>query len=704
MPDILNRRIQRLRGGIAAKRYVNDAPLSENLGDRQATIVLLELSGLDYRSSKGENSSDAKKMGLSRRLRRSSRKHGISHAVVEIEDDSAAATPTPAKVVVWCQQNESKSSSESIRKHVSSCPMSEESMDDEGNVLSWSCRWPDETISLGIPLPSAYERKKNSVITLGVGLKHTDQSEIQPLGVATVSIPGEEEAILDLSIPVKPMKQKTRLFGEFGAKRSLPKDCEYIISPLTVLNVNLRVTSKETSAQPIFGTLVDGTANSEYPSLSYPDVTKIDQGSLADSVETEKSSTASQVSVAQLLRMNFSSTEFNRGAVSVEGSKTSKTVKAANFSAPSDASDVFAIESVDSVLEGNLAKPRNIVTVHDGEKLTEMKTQLADVSIHPSGYENPVDESVTEEAPLVMVAMQEKQGGIQDDEVSMEEGKSIMENDVKNDQVEEQCYLKQPGQQGQAQIYDTLDHKPLSIMAFVELERNNSDENDVKNDQVEGQWGQAQTYDTLDHKPLSIMAFVELKRDNSDALDVGEDLTVGSFEETPIVEVSQSLKDKKQQKQNHRGYERLKRLTRIEVNSCVSTLEEVIDDAVAGFSDILTCGLFLDEIVDDDMTCRTDRTSLKTHESTIRSSYGPTVCQPDSVSDTLDSILTEVGNDSRCGGAAEELSRALGQSNTIHGQKKYEKFNDSRSTRSEPRRPTPAEMKLLGSSYKCDES
>lgn len=592
MPALLNRGIHRLRGGITntSDAAAVNAHLSENKGDGQASIVLLDLGGLEYRSLKDiGNDTASKKMGFSRSLRRLGGKPAISDMdEVENTDDVATASSAPTKIVVWCQQKESKNSSEHMPEYLSSCALGEESMDDEGNVVSWGCTWPGETGLLNLPLPMAHKREKKSTVQLGVGIQVPGQDGIQPLGVATVTVPEEDKATFFLSIPVEPMKKKNRLFGKLGTKQSPPKDCEYIISPSVVLNVKLRVTSELSFSRRIVGTLLDENfTSSEH-------VTKSSQASLADSIETEATSIASE-SATQLFGLNFPTAFPKHTAVSVEGSKMSKTVKAANTAAtssppprltaslvtvesrnPSEASDLSTIESEGSVIE-YMAKKRDVV-VPFGEELTESKSHLPDVEIRPSGElmmimvrqvnDKPIEDSAVEKSPSEMALLQEISGDIHQVGISIEGGMPTVENDIKNAQFEEKCNHQQLGQYGQD---GNLDDKQLlaeDAKPIVENGIKNVQERGQRSTKQPAQLDQAQMQETVDHKPL--LAFVEMKETNS---DVGnEDLTIGSFELAP------------------NNYEILKRMACGEVNGCVSNIEAVFDDAVEGFSDIVHCG------------------------------------------------------------------------------------------------------------------
>ena len=315
-------RFQLLRGDLSARDAGNDAPSSENpVG--QVTITLLELSGVEYHSLKCKNTSDVvpkKKKGLSRRLGLLGGEDTISSRDAGNDDMPLTASPTPAKVVVWCQQNESKSSSKSMPKYLSGC-MIEESIDDEGNVVSWSCVWPNESSSFNVPLPLTHDTNKKNIISLGLGLQLPGQNEIQPLGVVTVEQSTLEKVhplleVMDLSIPVAPLKQKRSLSSKFGITGS--KKCKYSISPSTVLKLELQVDSGKTSStKSVMDPELDGCPSSSSP-VDDP-MTKKYQEYETNYVGTDAMSTSS---VFTEVGMDPSSSGFKAAAVSVECSKT----------------------------------------------------------------------------------------------------------------------------------------------------------------------------------------------------------------------------------------------------------------------------------------------------------------------------------------------------------------------------------------------
>ncbi|KAL3756783.1 hypothetical protein ACHAWU_003533 [Discostella pseudostelligera] len=213
----------------ASKGMVDQLAMDEelnprNVDDANVTITLLELSGVSYHKRKDNASSHSKKsMG---RLPRVGKKP--TSADVKTMSVVATSTPTPAVVVVWLLQNETTIDTEATPSYICSSPMVEEAMDDEGNVFSWRCAWPDASLIHG--------SKTECIISLGVGLQLPGINEIQPLGVATVRIPEDTQSESDRFLSVHVTKQRTR---QFGSRIGMSKDCEYTISPSTILKIKL---------------------------------------------------------------------------------------------------------------------------------------------------------------------------------------------------------------------------------------------------------------------------------------------------------------------------------------------------------------------------------------------------------------------------------------------------------------------------------
>mmetsp|Transcript_3492 Transcript_3492/g.8890 ORF Transcript_3492/g.8890 Transcript_3492/m.8890 type:complete len:830 (-) Transcript_3492:67-2556(-) len=706
--------IELLRSAISKSDVTNHVPLAENSVNGQATIDVLNLSGLEHRSFKDEKFSDAKKKGLTRRLWSLRGKNTASRQDLEHKNNrAAAAPPVPARIVVWYQQTVAKSSNESKLNYLPSGNLNEETMDDEGVVHSWSCVWPGHRSSLNISLPASHKRERNRFIPLSVGVKYRGEDEIQPLGFAIVSVPEAVQTTLDISIPVDPIKHNSRLFGKFGAKQSPSRSCEYIISPSTVINVKIRVTCETSSSQRIFDTLV---------LMNSPTDTKNDQGSVIGSVVTEEASTASDEAATQ--RMGSKS---KLATMSAEGSKT---VKAANIASPSDASDVFSIDSVESVLDGDLAKPKSVVITSGGGNLTELKTELADVFIVPHVSDSPVPTSL---APSAVEKHQEKPDDIHLFGVSKARKITVMNDTSRPDeQMHEDIddgtlvafdalidafdewteanpsdkeslvsrlgpRLKEAAAALESQSTELQDLLAPQLRGMISLVKTIGQRDETlgreTDDQSEEQTSmqpERDIYRTLDSKLFAaffrlnksydkmrdtfkkeydseipereqevhqtldhrpMMAFVELQRTFSDIS--GEELTVESVRPTPQVVGLRSQEDENQQQSQAGRVGAFKSIAQKEYGTfCAPQLVQVLEDAREGFADIIRCGLFDDEMpVADDGTC----ISLDSY-GTTKYSYQSTICTWDNSADTIGSASEEgpVENKSKLWKAAKE--------------------------------------------------
>ena len=260
MPAIRNRiQIRRVGGKTAARRDATDADDPEG---GHATIKLLELSGVEF--------------------------HGCG--------DSGAA-----KVVV-CSGGSNSSS-----KHLSSCPM--ESTDDKGEGNTWSCMWPVDGSSLVMPFPPGYDKSQKSTISLRLGIQLPGKN-VQPLGIAAVSIPAEPKrlevfyplvAVVDCSIPVEPLQKQKR----FRSIRS-SKNLQYSVTQSTMLKLELQVAWNSSSPKHVCktSTMADGTVIIESRPAMYgkdDDVTK--------AVEVNAATTASATLDASVMELKESKTE-----------------------------------------------------------------------------------------------------------------------------------------------------------------------------------------------------------------------------------------------------------------------------------------------------------------------------------------------------------------------------------------------------------
>ncbi|KAL3784054.1 hypothetical protein ACHAW5_004139 [Stephanodiscus triporus] len=280
----------------------DDSPSTQNPEDLRVTIALLGLTGLTHRSRKSENGSHH----MARLLRLGGKRTyaAVNHnCEVASSSNASSSPPAPVMVMVWLRRNESDGRSTTTPKFLCSYPVTEESFDDQGNAVSWSCTWPYETSLIDFDFSSEQER----TVAIGVGLSIPGMREIQPLGVATVIIPENDKSEWNLSVSVDPMKQK-RLLGKF----SKPKYCEYSISPSTVFSMKLRVTRKA-SALRLYDVLVE----KETTGHSCDD----------DASKTDATSTSSKESTPELLGINSSFDGAKPARISVQDSNTSSTSK-----------------------------------------------------------------------------------------------------------------------------------------------------------------------------------------------------------------------------------------------------------------------------------------------------------------------------------------------------------------------------------------
>ncbi len=199
----------------------------------------------------------------------------------EIRPVAAAFNPA---VVVWHLQNDETIDTEATPTYLCSSPLFEESMDDEGNVFSWSCAWPDASL-----IPLGRGSKGQCTVSLGVGLQLPGMNEIQPLGVATVTIP-EEHSESDLLLSVDVSKQKSR---KIGNRIGNFKEFEYTISPSTALKIKLITPMDKKSSEAITDPLINET---EFSHASTSKKVENNRGLLpaatdAESVVSEKPNT-----------------------------------------------------------------------------------------------------------------------------------------------------------------------------------------------------------------------------------------------------------------------------------------------------------------------------------------------------------------------------------------------------------------------------
>ena len=278
------------------------AASSLNPENARATIVLLELTGLVYRSRQCEN-------GRLLRMGRKLTKAAVIHKdQVTSSSVASSASPALATVVVWLQRDSSEGKTMSTPTCLSSYSVTEESFDDEGKAVSWRCMWPHETSMIGFDFSS----EKVRTVAIGVGLTIPGVNGIHPLGVASVNIPENEESEWNRSVSVDPMKQKFRLFRRFNK----PKDCEYTISPSTVINMKLQVTRKASSLRN------DVLVEKESSERSYDE-----DSSHFNCANTDATSALSEESTPELLGVNSSYDGSKSGTISVEVSKITNSFK-----------------------------------------------------------------------------------------------------------------------------------------------------------------------------------------------------------------------------------------------------------------------------------------------------------------------------------------------------------------------------------------
>lgn len=236
---ILSTRSRTTVDAMNAKTTMTTMKVNE---DYSVTIFLQDLSGLVHRS----------------------KKYGKSFT---------SSPSCPPNVVVWLQRDESDSNN--WQKDLSCSPLTQEFIDDGAEVLEvWSCTWPNDT---KLMTSIDFSSKQGRTVSIGVGLNIPGEDTIQNLGVATVYIPVSKVFHRwNISTSVVPTKQKYRLLG---GKITKSKNCDYTVSPSTVLNMKLRVTNK------------DGTEHPDDVDISCCSDTQMMSGSSLNSVE-DKQATA----------------------------------------------------------------------------------------------------------------------------------------------------------------------------------------------------------------------------------------------------------------------------------------------------------------------------------------------------------------------------------------------------------------------------
>ena len=220
---------------FAPHAVISSSPNPDNC---RATIVLLRLTGLAHRRRKCEG-----------RLPRlgGKRTYAAANHNDEISSSDSFSPPVPATVVVWLQRKESEGRI-TAPEYLASYPLTEVSVDYERKASFLSCVWPHESSLIGFDFSSGQLR----TVTIGVGLKIPGVDRIQPLGVASVYVPVNEESEWNLSVSVDPMKHKFPFFSKLSNR----KDCEYTVLPSTVFHMKLQVTRKA-SAPGIYDALVE---------------------------------------------------------------------------------------------------------------------------------------------------------------------------------------------------------------------------------------------------------------------------------------------------------------------------------------------------------------------------------------------------------------------------------------------------------------
>ena len=635
------------------------APTVDNDGDnehyhaRVVTLVLHDMGGIVHRrkSSTAVSNPVCERMinkrqsvvQLSKRVRSFGKRTQHSNDKEELSHDnmvsSAASDHPAAKIVIWCEEQhdvkscrKNKTSSSSTPKYLYSYPIIGETIDDEGNVLTWSCAWTGNTASRSFYIPL---KNKGASLSVVIGIQYSHEEINEPIGMANVDIGEDGEHCL--SLPVESFKQKNRIWGKIAAASPFKssKDIEYLVSPSTVLNANLRVSS---SSQRIFDTLVNGSTSScEYHStpLASLHIIKNDHGY----ADTEITSNAPEEEEPKC-----------NAAVSIGGSpKTSKTVKATNttchciYCPPDDKS----IESGGSVLNDNFAKNRVVIDDLFGKEADEEEEEYEDeLKLDHVLDLNPIEEDDDIRTLPPAEELREEEGATHEDEISKERCTPILEEEEAKDQSPEE--EEEEEEELKDQEYEILDHKPL--LAYIELEEANVKDNDDE-----------------------------------------DSLTLGSFE---AVEAILPTKE-----------ERVEAQLNIVCNE-LKILEQMLQEASDGVTDIINCGLFKENYVfSDDITCQTNctRTSLESYDLS---------CQSATVNDSIISTNNEAVNDSpekesvHSVEEEESIQSVDEESNVI--QRSPVRIRNSILSKVTKKRlgrsPTSAEKELLLDKYNCDGS
>ena len=231
--------------GMIDPSAMDEGPHRRNQFDLNASIALLELTGLSYRKRKNDTSSSSANGLPVGRFSRMGRKP----TRLDVETREHMVASTPQAIVVWLLQNDATIDTEAPPTYLCSSPMTEEAMDDEGNVFSWRCAWPDANM-IHSHLPLDRGSRTEYIISLGVGLQLPGRNQIQPLGVATVAIPEDRRSESELLMSVNVSKQRTRTFG------SRSKGCEYTISPSTMLKIKVHTPTNKESSERIDDTSI----------------------------------------------------------------------------------------------------------------------------------------------------------------------------------------------------------------------------------------------------------------------------------------------------------------------------------------------------------------------------------------------------------------------------------------------------------------
>ena len=557
---------------------------NEHYHERVATLVLHDMGGIVHRRKSCtvvsnpvcESTSDVNKrrsvVHLSKRVRSFGKRTQHSNDEEELNHhdnmvSSAESDHPAAKIVIWCEEQhevkgrrKSKASS-STPKYLYSCPIIEETIDDEGNVLTWSCAWTGNTAGRSFYIPL---KNEGTSLCVGIGLQYSHDektNDIQHIGKTSVNIGEDGEHFL--SLPVESFKQKNRMFGKLAAAASSfksSKDIEYLVSPSTVLNANLRVGS---SSQRIFDTLVnDSASTSEYHStpLAALYIIKNDH-----EYDTETTSNALE---EENQKYNKLCNQQNATAsISIGGSKTSKTVKATNMTCycihypPDDES----IESEGSVLNGNLAKNRVVID---------------------DLFEKEADEEEYED--------------------EMKPGHILALNPIEEDD-DDDIRILPPAEDRKTSSEIVMCHEEEGVTREVEISKErctptseDEDDDEAKAQSPEEEELKDQEYEILDHKPL--LSYIELEEVNLKENDDEDSLTLGSFE---AVETVLPTKE-----------ERVEAQLNVVCNE-LKILEQMLEEASDGVADIINCGLFKDTI-SDDITCQTNCT-METYDISYQS-------------------------------------------------------------------------------------